>query len=230
MKNTLSLVSATILIIFQQVMIVAIIFYLTARDLNATNESSSLSFKGFFLNINGEQIPIFESPYFAVSLVFATAVSIVLFCLVFRKTLAKHSYLPNHYFLYGLGLLLALVTLTFFIPQLRSDFVEKLLTTKNLPFLLLGVGLLVPIFEELLFRGVLMHKFLESMDFWKANLYTSLLFTAMHMQYNILLLLFVFSISWLLGWVFAKGGSLGNTILLHAFNNTAAILLSYYST
>jgi membrane protease YdiL (CAAX protease family) len=86
----------------------------------------------------------------------------------------------------------------------------------------LAIGVFAPITEEILFRGLMfgaLKKWLQAgwVIFW-----TSLLFALVHLE--IVGLLPILALSALLGWVRWKTGSVGLPMLLHALNNSFAML------
>lgn len=99
----------------------------------------------------------------------------------------------------------------------------------NLPLFYISVVLLVPIFEEMLFRGFLF-KGLESYGPITAVFLSSLLFTIVHgQQYKILVLFIIlFPMALLLGYARYKSGSLLLPVLLHSLNNLGTCLFLHF--
>lgn len=80
-----------------------------------------------------------------------------------------------------------------------------------------------PLCEETLFRGLMLRGFAKSFGPFRALLYTSLLFAAMHgTAVQILLMTFLGLYFGALAWL---GGSLWLAILAHAVNNAAVLIL-----
>ena len=111
-----------------------------------------------------------------------------------------------------------------------SDFViESYRQSKNLPLFYLGVVLLGPIFEEVLFRGFLF-KGIEKSSFGShgAVFISAILFSIVHIQYGVYILLFMmFPIALLLGYARLKSGSLILPILIHMINNLATCVVTH---
>jgi membrane protease YdiL (CAAX protease family) len=82
---------------------------------------------------------------------------------------------------------------------------------------------LAPIFEEMLFRGVLLRAFLTQHARWAAICYSALLFGAAHL--NVYQFLLAFWLGLLLGWLYERSRSLVPCIALHAAVNTAVVVL-----
>jgi len=80
----------------------------------------------------------------------------------------------------------------------------------------IGTVLAAPIAEELLFRGILLHRWTEKWGFQKAFIGTSLLFGLLHFQNAISITFFAL----ILGIVYVRTGSLTLSILCHMVYNS----------
>ena len=114
----------------------------------------------------------------------------------------------------------AMVELAFYSGESQSS----TLITYTPPFAvrLLVLGIVVPVAEELMFRGVLFRRFLENRSFWYATVWSSLFFVLMHqdgaqMVYAMLLGLF-------LCYVYQKFGSLRAPVVLHVTANCSSLI------
>lgn len=112
-------------------------------------------------------------------------------------------------------------------PAFQTDFVSKLLgsTTDFLP-LFLGVGLLTPIYEELLMRGLLLGSLRHIADEHTAVALSAGVFAVMHLQYPWTVLVLILPLAIVLGYARVRSGSIWLPMLLHVLNNVAAIALS----
>jgi membrane protease YdiL (CAAX protease family) len=81
-----------------------------------------------------------------------------------------------------------------------------------------------PIFEELLFRGVVLNGFLKLFNPWKAIILSSVFFGLFHL--NPWQFVPAFLIGMLIGYVYWKSASLLPCIFIHWINNTAYWLLN----
>ena len=102
----------------------------------------------------------------------------------------------------------------------------------------LNMILLVGITEEIVFRGFLLRKLMDSFRFWMANTITSFLFVSIHFpiwmftgyfEYPSILIvtiisIFVFSIFF--GFVYKKTGSLWSVIIIHSLYNMIVLLFN----
>ncbi len=79
----------------------------------------------------------------------------------------------------------------------------------------IGTVIAAPIVEELLFRGILLHRWAEKWGFQKAFIITSLLFGVLHIQNALSITLFAF----ILGIIYVRTGSLYLSILCHMVYN-----------
>ena len=94
-------------------------------------------------------------------------------------------------------------------------------TSKTI-YALLRAAVLAPVFEELIFRGVVLDGLLKQYQPAKAIFWSAILFSIIHL--DPIQGSFAFVVGLLLGWVFWKTRSLLLCILLHAINN---FLVSY---
>jgi membrane protease YdiL (CAAX protease family) len=106
--------------------------------------------------------------------------------------------------------LLELVTLLY--PQTTMDWILILLPT----------AVLVPIGEELLFRGLFLRGFLLRYGATPALALTSLLFAVVHL--NPWSLVGYFIVGWVLGWIVLRSGSVWPAVILHGSYNALAVI------
>lgn len=138
---------------------------------------------------------------------------------------------------YGLALLLLFVALTDGATALIgknpvSEFqIVSYRTAKAsgaLPLLLAVIVLLAPISEEIMFRGFLYCGFVRRPSHAPiAILVISLLFTAVHQQYDLIGLTQIFILALLLGWTRWWSNSTVVTILMHVLANFIAMLETF---
>ncbi|MFC4403820.1 CPBP family intramembrane glutamic endopeptidase [Gracilibacillus xinjiangensis] len=94
----------------------------------------------------------------------------------------------------------------------------------------LNTIILVGITEEIVFRGFLLRKLLNSYRFWIANIITSILFVSIHFPiwfhkglfefpYILSATITAFILSMIFGFVYRKSNSLWSVIILHSFYN-----------
>lgn len=99
----------------------------------------------------------------------------------------------------------------------------------------LNTILLVGITEEIVFRGFLLRKLMDSFKFWIANTITALLFVSIHFPiwfykglfefpYILNSILTVFMLSIIFGFVYKKSKSLWSVIIIHSLYNFLVLL------
>ena len=94
---------------------------------------------------------------------------------------------------------------------------------------LISVIIIAPIAEEFLFRGFLYSQLKRTkLGPWGAITLSSLLWTVIHFQYEILILIVLFVFGMFLGYVRMAYNSLSLPIILHAMNNTFAFFMVYF--
>ncbi|PEK45817.1 CPBP family intramembrane glutamic endopeptidase [Bacillus toyonensis] len=89
--------------------------------------------------------------------------------------------------------------------------------------LLIGFAILTPIFEELIFRGFLLHFFSERFPFWIAAVLTSFFFGIAH-TYSLGVMVITFFTGLLMAILCKKTKSIIPTMLFHIMNNMLAFL------
>ena len=111
--------------------------------------------------------------------------------------------------------------------EMPESFIEFMLAEPIFSFI--SVVLVAPIIEEFLFRGFLYSQLRRSfLKDWGAIAVSSLLWTAIHFQYEIGILFFLFLFGLFLGYFRIKYNSLLIPTALHAINNLLSFLLVIY--
>jgi hypothetical protein len=122
-----------------------------------------------------------------------------------------------------LGLLIEL--LAYLSPTFRTDFMQKVIgSTTNMVWLVIGVGLVAPIFEEFLLRGLLYGSIRHMADENASVALTAGVFTLMHMQYDMAVMLLILPMGIVLGYARSRSGSIWVPILLHVLNNLVTVV------
>lgn len=85
--------------------------------------------------------------------------------------------------------------------------------------------LVVPLVEELLFRGVLFHGLRRRLPFWLSTIVVSVVFAAAHGQWNVAVDTFALSI--ILCWLTERSRSVVPAILLHMLKNAIAFTILF---
>ena len=94
---------------------------------------------------------------------------------------------------------------------------------------LISVLIIAPIAEEFIFRGFLFSQLKRTqLGGWGAVSLSSFLWTIIHFQYELLILLILFVFGIFLGYVRMAYNSLSLPIILHAINNAFAFVLAYF--
>ena len=112
--------------------------------------------------------------------------------------------------------------------EMPEAFIEFILSE---PILLgfISVVVVAPIIEEFLFRGFLYSQLRRSfLRDWGAIAVSSLVWTAIHFQYEVGILFFLFLFGLFLGYFRIKYNSLLIPVALHAINNLIAFMVTIY--
>lgn len=138
--------------------------------------------------------------------------------------------------------ILILIIFGFFISKGLSDFVSLLqidnivgdydeisnsLLQGELFFQIISVGIVVPIVEELIYRGLVYDRIRKNINVRYAIVVTSLLFGIFH--FNLLQGLYAFLLSLFLAYSVYFYSSLLPAIIIHSVANISAIILNYYT-
>lgn len=100
------------------------------------------------------------------------------------------------------------------------------------------IGVLVPIAEEMIFRGMLLNALARKINKWLALVISSLLFALPHVANFIMLsstavwfgLIQVLLLGLVIGAIFIKTERLGPCIMAHIFNNSLVVITLLYTT
>lgn len=115
------------------------------------------------------------------------------------------------------------------LPDLHSDFMDKVMrSVTDKAGLIIGVGIMAPVFEELLLRGLLLHSVRRISTEHIAIAVSAFVFTILHLQYEVLIMLLILPLGVVLGYARTRTGSIWVPIVLHIVNNTGSILLYPY--
>ena len=94
---------------------------------------------------------------------------------------------------------------------------------------LISVIVIAPIAEEFLFRGFLYSQLSRTkLGPWGAVTLSSLLWTVIHFQYEVLILIVLFGFGMFLGYIRMAYNNLSLPIALHAVNNIFAFTMAYF--
>ena len=96
--------------------------------------------------------------------------------------------------------------------------------TGNVLFEIFTAGIVVPIVEELIYRGVIMKNFNKLLGTWPALIISSLIFGAMHM--NLVQFMYATILGFAMGFVYIRYRSIVAPILFHMAANTFSIMIS----
>lgn len=137
--------------------------------------------------------------------------------------------LPAFILYFLLSALLTYLASTF-IPGFNLDQAQDvgfkdLASNADLLAAFLSLVVLTPIFEEIIFRGLLFKGLRRRYTFWIAAIASSLLFAAAHMQWNVAV--DTFALGLILCYLTEKSGSIVPSILLHSLKNCLAFVLLF---
>jgi membrane protease YdiL (CAAX protease family) len=162
-----------------------------------------------------------------------------------KESLSVNSWQASNFLKYILLLLLALplVSYSAYLNQLiplpewmhsnedkLQDLIKKLLDFKNIGQLILAIvtiGIIPGIGEEWIFRGILQTRFaLIFKNQWIALVLASVLFSAIHMQFEGFIPRFI--LGFILGYIFMHSKNLWYSIILHMLFNSVQVVAAYF--
>ena len=112
------------------------------------------------------------------------------------------------------------------IAELSNQYIsaETMLFSSNIFVEIAVVGVLVPIAEEMLNRGLVFRRMRDYVSFWPAAILSAVLFALMHG--NIVQGLYAFGVGLPMAYVYERSGRLWASILLHITANTCSVLIT----
>ncbi|MBN2853768.1 MAG: CPBP family intramembrane metalloprotease [Clostridia bacterium] len=117
----------------------------------------------------------------------------------------------------------------YFFPESIEAY-ESTITTlmEGTPVILLiiGIGIIAPIVEELIFRGFIFKRLKDSFPVWAAILIQALFFAVVHG--NLVQMSYAFAVGLILGIIVYKSNSLYPAIILHIINNSVSTVSDMY--
>ncbi len=122
----------------------------------------------------------------------------------------------------GLNGLSFITSIALYSPEYQET--SQILYTPTFPVQLVCLGIIVPIAEELIFRGVLFKRIRAVGSFKKAAMFSTLLFGMSHG--NIVQLVFALILGMFLAYVYEKYGSFIAPLSLHITVNITSLLLT----
>ena len=127
---------------------------------------------------------------------------------------------------YLLGLGMGLLGPSLGLDEMHES-MAQMATSTDFPILLfLGLAVGAPLVEEFVFRGILWRGWRgeTQRSLWVTIIVTSALWAALHLQYEPILLVFIFVFGIVLGIAREKTGNLWVPVAMHALNNSIAAL------
>lgn len=107
-----------------------------------------------------------------------------------------------------------------------SSYQEMSADVYSTPFVIqiICLGFVIPLAEELMFRGILYKRYRERQNFWYSAICSSVLFSFMHV--SITQMLYTFLLGLMLAYVYEKFGSFSAPFVLHVFFNLGSIIFT----
>lgn len=100
-----------------------------------------------------------------------------------------------------------------------------LLSSLDIICAILAAVIIVPVLEEVIFRGYFLTAFLKNYTVAKAMLFSVLLFTSIHLPFGPGIMVYIFIWAWIPAYLFVKSKSILPGILFHLINNLLAYVV-----
>lgn len=173
---------------------------------------------------------------------FAALITIPIMLVMFHKDRVKEKlsgFVPNKkaaFWKYGLVLIM-MMAITLGVNNLMligglmdaSEEYEQTMSalySASVPVQILCLGILVPVCEELVFRGLMFRRIRQGNSFLKAALYTSFVFGFLHM--NTVQMLYGFLLGMIFCYLYEKYGSVKAPIFAHMTANIFAVFMTSF--
>lgn len=120
----------------------------------------------------------------------------------------------------------------FFISNLSSlssgyEQTMEALYSASLGIQVVSLGVLIPVCEELVFRGLMYKRMRESSGVVWAMFYTAIVFSFMHI--NVVQAIYAFVMAIVFAFIYEKYGSVKAPVIAHIAANTAAVFATHYN-
>lgn len=216
--------------ILVQVILTIIIVIIQFYQLKLGNGVQSIGRSVEFIN-NIEQI-LYQ--YAMIMTLISALITLFVFYIIFKNKLdSKLKIKVTKSYLYiavlglaanlGLSRLISLLPIDNIIGN--YDEIEQVLFSGNLGIQVLAIVIVVPVLEEIIFRGIVYNRLKEYTNKILAAVITSIMFGVYHM--NLVQGLYAFFIGLLLVFVYEKYNSIQAPILLHMVANGVSVFLTY---
>lgn len=138
----------------------------------------------------------------------------------------KNCFILSYYRYFEFGIALCFWYIYIYIPNLFENALTSI--TQNALLCTITIGLLQPIAEEMLFRGVVLGCLLKGKtNPWIAIGITTFIFSIIHLNLTQMISAAIFGM--IAGWLFYKTRSLWPSIIIHTTNNLSCCIWSFTS-
>ena len=118
--------------------------------------------------------------------------------------------------------LMAMAQLAFYDAQYQQT--AQSMYASGFPVQLVILGILIPVSEEMMFRGLLFKRFRERQKFWYSAVCSSVFFMFMHT--NMTQRVYAFLLGLMLAYLYEKTGSFKAPVLLHIVMNSGSVVFT----
>lgn len=147
---------------------------------------------------------------------------------ILNKSLGAREITAAFLLAYGLNVIAIEISSLEFFNRFTTEYNSTIssIVTGDVFVIFLIIGILAPIFEELMYRGVILSEFMSGWNFLFANILQALVFGIMHM--NVIQGTYAAAIGFILGFSYKMTRSIYMTMLTHFLFNASNLLISDY--
>lgn len=118
--------------------------------------------------------------------------------------------------------LMAMAAMAFYDPSYEQT--AQVMYSAPVLVQIAGLGIVIPVAEEMMFRGILFRRYREKKRFWYSAVCSSLIFALIHG--NMTQMIYAFLLGLMLCYLYEKYASLKAPVFLHIILNTGSVILT----
>lgn len=118
--------------------------------------------------------------------------------------------------------LMAMAQMAFY--DIRYEQAAESMYAVSLPVQIIGLGIIIPLAEEMMFRGIMYKRYRERQGFWYSAIWSSVFFSMMHTSMT--QVIYTFCLGLMLSYLYEKFGTIKAPVLLHAVMNICSLVFT----
>ena len=118
--------------------------------------------------------------------------------------------------------LMAMAQIAFYDERYQQT--AQIAYSAGLPVQIIGLGIIIPLAEEMMFRGIMYKRYRERQGFWYSAIWSSVFFSMMHTSMT--QVIYTFCLGLMLSYLYEKFGTIKAPVLLHAVMNICSLVFT----